>query len=76
MSHMYCLLPLHIQVVWITVLLVYESGQDLFQFNCMALHKGFYIPSQCSDGQCLMLSGSHMANIIIIKPIKSLWSVN
>ena len=53
-------------------LLIYESGQDLIQFSGMALHKGFYIPPQCSDGQCLMLSGSHMVNIIIIKPIKSL----
>ena len=52
--------------------LVNKSVQDLFQFSGMALHKGCYIPSQCTDGQCLMLSGSHMANIIIIKPIRSL----
>ena len=57
-------------------LLIYESDQDLIQFNGTALHKGFYIPSQSTDGQCLMLSGSHMANIIIIKSIKSIWYMN
>ena len=55
------------------VLLIYESGKDTVSGDdCMALHKGLYIPSQCSNGRCLMLSGSHRANIIIIKSIKSL----